>query len=83
MTYNYIGELPGKGSLIKKKQQREKGRAKNIYILGMHPDLATLSVDFTMKNFGGEQYGGTTNAYLFNKRFAAEQAWTWFVLRYS
>lgn len=80
----YIGRIPGQGSLIRCKRQRKTGGAKNVFILGMNPNMVNDEIKTTLKNFGGEQYErGNNAAFVFTKRAAAEKAWIWFLLKYS
>lgn len=78
---NYLSVIPGKGSLVKQKRQRKKGGSKNVYIIGMHPDIVNSDIVAVMAEFGGEKYRDRNNAYLFTKRPAAEKAWVYFSLR--
>lgn len=80
---NYIGVIPGKGSLVKQKRQRKKGGSKNVYLIGMDLSIVNAELVDMLTKFGGERYRSRPNAYLFTKRPAAEKAWAWFVLRYS
>lgn len=85
MSYTTLGAIPNKGSLISQKQQRKKGGSKNVYILGMSPDVYrgnANEIKNVIEQMGGERYE-RDNAYLFRKKPAAEKAWTWFVLRWS
>ena len=83
----YIGSLKGKGSLVAKKRQRKTGGAKNVYILGMSPDLYRAdaeTINAVLTRLGGEpRYEWRDNAFLFTKRPNAEKAWVWFTLRYA
>lgn len=80
---NYIGVIPGKGSLVKQKRQRKKGGSKNVYLIGMDLSIVNAELVDMLTKFGGEKYMNRPNAYLFTKRPAAEKAWAWFVLRYA
>lgn len=85
MSYTLLGSLPGKGSLVRSKRQRKSGGSKNVFSIGISPDLYhdnSVVISSTLVKFGGERHN-RDNAYVFTKRVQAEKAWAWFVLRYS
>jgi len=81
-----LGRLDGKGVLIKKKEQRKKGRAKNVYIISLASNIARLhyqEISETFVKLGGKRYDHRMDSFVFTKIPVAEKAWIWYMLRWA
>jgi hypothetical protein len=81
-----LGRLDGKGVLIKKKEQRKKGRAKNVYIISLASNISRLHYQEISEIFvkmDGKRYSRGMDSFIFTKISIAEKAWMWFILRWS